>query len=46
MPSISAFFVRPLRAVTVLIPWLTSKRPDTFFLSASWKLMFSLMLRS
>ena len=28
--SISAIFVRPSCAVTVIIPWLTSNRPDTY----------------
>jgi hypothetical protein len=29
--------------VTVIIPWLTSNRPDMRLPSASWKLIFSLM---
>jgi heme/copper-type cytochrome/quinol oxidase subunit 1 len=45
MPSsISTFFVRPSRAVTMIIPWLTSNRPDMRFPLASWKLICSLIL--
>jgi hypothetical protein len=34
LSSISTVFKRPSRAVTVIIPWLTSNRPDEFEVSA------------
>jgi hypothetical protein len=43
LSSMCAVFVRPSCAVTVIIPWLTSNRPDMRFPSASWKLIVSLI---
>jgi hypothetical protein len=36
----------PIRCGDVIIRWLTSKRPDTRLPSASWKLIFSLIVSS